>query len=156
MTRKEFLQTIPIGAGIAFSLMCTGSCNQADRLATAANETTSLRTDSFINPSQEPVDFVIDLNTPTYQKLKTPGEYAFYKDVIIVFTDDEKYLAASKICSDEWIPRVIWDGKEFYCLAHGATFDRQGNGTTTKNNLGFRGLDIFNVSLDGNLLHVYS
>ncbi len=156
MTRKEFLSKLPFSAAVAFSFVCGGGCRQKEKLESAVHENTLLRTDTIPDPNASAIDFTIDLNDPEYVALHIPGGYAFNDDVIIVFTETEEYLAATKICSDEYLPRIIWKDGEYYCKAHGATFDREGNGTLTHNDLGKYGIEVYKTELNGNLLRIYS
>ncbi len=156
MTRKEFLSKLPVGAALAYSMFCGGGCQHKEKLAEATNESKVLRTDTLSNPNVPTVDFTIDLNEPKYSKLKKPGDYAFYENAIIVFTEQGEYIAATKICTDEFLPRIVWKDGEYLCQAHGATFDKLGNGTTTYNNLGKYGIQVYHTELQGSLLHVFS
>ena len=155
MTRKDFLSKVPLGAAFAFTAFCAGGCTK-QTLKEAVNENTSLPTDGLPNPFDKPVDFTIDLTTNEYSNLTTPGSYAFFEDVIIVFSEKQEYLAATKICSDEALPRMIWENGEYLCEEHGATFDQNGDGTTTYNNLGSKGIAAYQVELNGSLLRVFS
>ncbi len=156
MTRKEFISKLPIGATIAFSMICNGGCRQKEKLESAVRENTLLRTDTLPHPNEPTIDFTINIDFPEYGNLKSPGGYAFYENTIIVFTEEQEYIAATKICSDEYLPRIIWRDKEFLCLEHGATFDKEGNGTTTYNDLGKFGIATYNTELNGNLLRIFS
>ena len=156
MKRKEFISKLPIGAAFAFSLICGGGCRQKEKLEKAVHENTMLRTDTLPDPNKPMVDFTINMETAEYETLKSLGGYAFYENTIIVFTEEGEYIAATKICSDEYLPRLIWKDGEYLCLAHGATFDQDGNGTLTHNNLGKNGIEVYNTELMGNTLRVYS
>ena len=156
MTRKEFISKLPIGATIAFSVICNGSCRQKEKLESAVNENTLLRTDTLPNPNEPIIDLTINLDDPNYSKLKTPGKYVFYESTIIVYTEEKEYIAATKYCSDENLPALIWKDKEFFCREHAGTFNKKGMGTKTHNNLGWRGIATYNTELNGNLLRIYS
>ena len=153
MTRKEFLSKIPPAAAFALSISCFGSCGK--RLLEETNETTSLSTDTEDSPYELKEEFQIDLADPLYFALLSPGGYAYFKNVILVYTEDREYLAGSKICSDEFLPDIIWENGEFLCKAHGATFDKNGTGTQTYNNLGRFGLGVYNTEKNGNILRVF-
>jgi len=154
MTRKEFIEKLPIGAALAFTVMCPGACGK--RLMEEVNETTVLRTDTIPNPDPEMIDFTISLDDPDYKSLNDLEGYAYYEKVIIANTATFGFIAATKICSDEYLPRMIWENDEWLCEEHGATFDTQGKGTTTYNDLGKNGIDIYQVEQTGRNLRIFS
>ena len=151
MTRKEFIGKLPIGAAMAFAVMCPGACGK--RLLDETSETTTLRTGPITNGK---IDFTISLDDPAYADLNTTEGYAYYEKVIIANTNRFGFVAATKICSDEYLPRMIWENDEWLCEEHGATFDIDGQGTTTYNDLGHRGIEVYKVELNGRELRVYS
>ena len=145
ITRKEFIKKLPVGAAFAFSIACMGGC------AKLREETPYASTDPFA----EKIDFIIDLDDPKYVHLRQEGNYAFKDNVIIVFTEDSQYVSATKICSDEFLPDIIWENGEYLCLEHGATFDRTGKGTETYNDLGKNGIEVYQTELNGSMLRVF-
>lgn len=137
MDRKEFLSKIGFGAAFALTATCLHSCDK---------ESTT--------PSG-PVDFTINLNDTVNAALANNGGYVIQNSVVIARTNTGAYAAATVICSHEGQQQVTYRGSvnQWYCTAHGATFDINGVG---QNANGSRGLTIYKTQLSGTNLRVYS
>lgn len=135
MNRKDFLNKLGIGAAFVLTASCMNACSKAENIG--------------------PVDFTLDLDDPTYSKLKTNGNYVVVHDTVVARTIDGEYVAATVICSHEQKKKVIYkkSTNEFFCTDHDARFDLNGNGL---NDEGKKDLTIFNTSLNGNILSVVS
>ncbi|RMD71092.1 MAG: (2Fe-2S)-binding protein [Bacteroidetes bacterium] len=131
MTRKEFLGKLGLGAAFVLTSACLGGCTKEPITA---------------------VDFTLDLNDPANAALQTPGGYVVVDRVVVARTMDGDYVAATRICSHEGKWQVILKDDEWYCTAHGARFDLQGNGLNSK---GSKGIAVYQTELNGNLLHVF-
>ncbi len=133
MNRKDFLNKLGIGAAFVLTASCMNACSKADNIG--------------------PVDFTLDLDNPTYSKLKTNGNYVVVNNAVVARTVDGEYVAATVICSHEQKKKVIYkkSTNEFFCTDHDARFDLNGNGL---NEEGKKDLTIFNTSLNGNILSV--
>ena len=134
--------------------MCPGACQK--RLLEETSETTTLRTDTIPNLNGEKIDFTISLDDPEYADLNATEGYAYFENVIIANTSTFGFIAATKICSDEYLPRMVWENDEWLCEEHGATFDVTGKGTTTYNDLGKRGIAVYDVEVLGRELRITS
>ncbi|MEZ4887651.1 MAG: Rieske 2Fe-2S domain-containing protein [Chitinophagales bacterium] len=133
MNRKDFLNRLGIGAAFVLTTSCMNACSKAADIG--------------------PVDFTLDLDDPSYSKLKTNGNYIVVNDTVVARTVDGDYVAATVICSHEQKKRVTYQksSNEFLCTEHSARFDLSGKGL---NNDGRKGLTIFQTTLNGNLLKV--
>lgn len=132
MTRKEFLGKIGIGAAFVLTASCLGSCTKDGGKA---------------------VDFILDLDASENAALQNVGGYIVKNQVVVAKAEDGNYYAATQICSHEGEIKVIFRNNEYYCTAHGAKFDLQGSGL---NNDGRKGLTIYNTTLSGTQLRVFS
>jgi Rieske Fe-S protein len=135
MTRQEFLSTLGLGAAFVLTTNCLSSC---------AKES-----------GGGPVDFTIDLADANYATLKTNGNYLVINGTVVAKTTAGEYVAATVTCSHQGQKQVTYDkaNNNYYCTAHGARFDLQGDGL---NNTGSGGLTVYKTSLTGNSLRVYS
>ncbi|MBU6342488.1 MAG: Rieske 2Fe-2S domain-containing protein [Bacteroidetes bacterium] len=134
MTRKEFLASLGIGAAFVLTTNCLSSCTK---------------------DSSGPVDFTLDLSDPNFSSLNTNGNYLIHNGVVVAKTTSGSFVAATNTCSHEGQKQVKYDksNNNYYCTAHGARFDLQGNGL---NSTGNKGLTIYNTSLNGTSLRVFS
>lgn len=137
MDRKDFLNKIGLGAAFALTATCLGSCSK---------ESTT--------PSG-PVDFTLNLNDPANAALANNGGYVIQNAVVVAKTSTGSYVAATVICSHEGQQQITFRGanNQWYCTAHGATYDVNGAGL---NSNGSRGLTIYKTQLTGTSLRVYS
>jgi cytochrome b6-f complex iron-sulfur subunit len=134
MTRKEFISTLGLGAAFVLTTSCLSSCTK---------DNTSL------------VDFTLDLSDLSNTLLATNGNYVIKNGVVVARTINGDLVAATVTCSHEGQKQVTYDkdANNFHCSAHGARFDLQGGGL---NSAGNKGLTIYNTSVNGNILRVYS
>lgn len=137
MDRKAFLNALGVGAAFALTSTCLGGCKK---------ESTT--------PSG-PVDFTLDLSLAANAALLTNGNYIISNNCVVAKTTAGTYVAATVICSHEGRTQVTYDStnNNYYCTAHGAKFSLAGAGL---NGNGSNGLTIYNTSLSGNMLRVYS
>ncbi len=135
MERREFLEKLGIGAAFALTATCLGSCTK-DTVAAK-------------------VDFTLNLDEAANASLKNNGGYVISNGCVVAKTTAGAYVAATVTCSHNNFKEVIYDenANEFYCNVHGARFDLQGKG---KNATGSGGLAIYQTSLTGNSLRVFS
>lgn len=148
MSRKEFVKKV--GGAAAFGLLatCLGGCTKMDN------------PDSPVpRPLEREVDFTLDLTAPENASLLVNGGYVIVNNTYVVAKDETgNYIAATRLCSHNPEKQIYWDTSfnEWTCAQHYATFDKNGNGTTTINNFGANGLTIYNTELTGNLLRITS
>jgi Rieske Fe-S protein len=136
MDRKDFLNKIGFGAAFALTATCLGSCKK-----------------EATKPSG-PVDFTINLNDAANAALATTGGYVITNAVVIAKTANG-YAAATVICSHEGKQQITYrsGSNQWYCTAHGATFNINGTGV---NGNASNGLTIYNTALTGTTLRIYS
>ena len=135
MDRKEFLSQIGIGGAGLFAAACMQACSKTSAA-----------------PSN--VDLQLDLSTPAYASLKTPGSYVIVQGVIVALSTNSTYLAVSSACPHEGVQVQFQSSQnQFICTAHNSVFTSTGarvSGPTP------RGLTQYKTSLTGNILRVYS
>lgn len=136
MERRDFLATLGVGAAAVLTLGCFNSCSKDDEAPTN-------------------VDFTLNLDDSANAVLKDVGGFLVRNDVVVARTTDGGYAAATVICAHEGQRRVRYNefANEWNCDVHGARFRVDG---TRVNNVASRNLRVYNVSLDGNLLRVFS
>jgi nitrite reductase/ring-hydroxylating ferredoxin subunit len=132
MTRKEFLSKVGFGAAFVLTATCMGSC---------------------VTGISGSVDFILDLDDTANAALQNVGGYVIQNKVVVAKANDGNFYAATQICSHEDKQKVVFKNNEFYCTDHGARFDLQGDGL---NNNGRKGLTIYNTTLSGTQLRVFS
>jgi nitrite reductase/ring-hydroxylating ferredoxin subunit len=148
MERKEFLRSVGAGAALAITFACLGGCLKEDP------NPLSVEDPNASAPPPDPVAgvlFTIDLSASTSSKLQNNGGYLIKNNVVVAKDLKGEYVAATVVCSHELRKDVIFNNGEFYCTAHGARFNLQGQGL---NNDGRRGLKIYATSLEGNILSI--
>lgn len=135
MERREFLLKLGGGAAIALAAGCVGACS------------------SSTAPTN--VDFTLDLSLADYTTLNTKGNYIIKNDIVVAHGTDGNFYAAAVLCSHENEKKVMYDKSknQYFCTAHGATFNLAGTGTNTN---GKGGLTIYKTSLSGTVLRVFS
>jgi cytochrome b6-f complex iron-sulfur subunit len=141
LTRLEFLKKLGLG-GSALMAVYWGA-----QLSACSNKD---------NPSpSDKLDFTINLDESSYAKLKTPGNFIVKNDVVVAFTTDSKYVAVTVICSHEGEKKVAYRSSQndFRCSEHGAEFNLEGK---VKNGNGSGGLKVYNTSLVGSSLRIFS
>lgn len=149
MDRKEFISKAGKGAAFALLFGCAAACRKRYHDGESYEDS--------LTPTVS-VDFTIDLNHPDNAPLKDPEGYVYHEgfNVIIAHTKTGAYIAATRVCSDENLPGIIFVDNEYYCFEHDATYDENGKGTTTYNNLGAKGIKTYKTELNGNILRIYS
>lgn len=137
MNRKEFISSLGVGAAFALTATCLGACtkNNGDFLPSGL------------------VDFTVDLANPANARLLTNGGYLIKDRVVVARTTAGTYVAATQRCSHEGLYAVVFSEDEWYCPEHGARFSLSGSGL---NRDGSRGLTIYQTTLEGDLLRVFS
>ena len=135
MKRKEFLRKLGLGAAFVLTTSCFGGCSK-EAIDTG------------------PVQLELDLADPQYASLLTKGNYIVIdKSVVVARTTDGEYVAATVVCSHEDKKKIILNNDEWFCTDHDARFSLSGEGLNSK---GSKGLAIYNTSLNGDILTVYS
>jgi hypothetical protein len=155
MKRKEFISKLGAGAAFAVASTCLCGCVKMDDPAPPVDVSRL----NLIKIEDGNFDFTLDLNKAANEPLKMNGGYVIIDNKCVVArTNNGDYIAATRTCSDQNLRGIVWSSSlnQWECVEHSATFDESGNGTTVYNNLGNKGLAIYNTQLNGNLLRVYS
>ncbi len=132
MERRQFLESIGIGAAFVLTASCLQSCTKDSAAA---------------------VDFTIDLSTTANAALKANGGYIVNSGVVVARDTGGNYVAATQKCTHEGQKQITLKNNEWYCTAHGARFSLAGSGLNSE---GSKGLTIYKTALSGTTLRVYS
>ncbi len=74
------------------------------------------------------IDFVIDLTSDTYKKLKTEGEFSTIGDTIVIALSNQRYVALSKACTHEGTAVTYRKAQnDVKCPNHGSEFNLDGS-----------------------------
>ncbi len=147
MDRKEFIQKAGVGAFLALALTCPASCTKME------NPPPPVDPDGNDGASGQ-LEF--DLTKPEYSVLLNPGGYYIVQNKWVVACKTAGvYIAASRLCNDAGLYGIVWDGAEWLCVEHQATYNEAGSGTTTYNTLGANGIAVYDTEVIGNILYVY-
>ena len=141
VSRLEFLKQLGFGGAALMATLCaagTSSCKSNSASTSASTK-----------------DFTLDLNQSANADLKIVGKFMVVQDVVIACTAAGTYAAVTVICSHEGRKQVGYreSQKDFYCSAHGAVYDQQGIGKSGPSSGGLR---VYNTTLTGNSLRIYS
>ena len=141
INRKQFLSKLGLGTGAIMATYCLGSLSSCDD-----------EDDDYIGGE---VNFTLDLDESAYDALNAVGGYVRINKVVIAAVSEGTFVAVTQICSHEGKEKVTYrsSNNDFYCTEHGAIFDLEGKGL---NSNGSKGILIYNTSLSGTLLRVYS
>lgn len=138
MERKEFLAQLGLGAAFVLTAGCFGSCKKDN-----ASNTTNV----------DNVDISLDITAAANAALLTNGGYIIKNDVVIAKNTSGAFVAATVVCTHQGNKNIAFVNNEWNCNVHGARFNQAGvslNGVASTN------LKIYNTSLNGNTLRVYS
>lgn len=136
MNRKEFLETLGLGAAFALTATCLGGCYQDNALSLMGD-----------------VDFTLDLSAAANANLQQNGGYIIKDRVVVARNNAGEYVAATQLCSHEDKYKIVFRDNEWFCTDHDARFDQAGNGL---NNKGRKGITIYQTALEGTTLRVFS
>ena len=141
INRKQFLSKLGLGTGAIMATYCLGSLSSCDD-----------EDDDYIGGE---VDFTLDLDESAYDALNAVGGYVRINKVVIANVSEGTFVAVTQICSHQGAENITFRSlnNDFYCTQHGAIFDLDGKGL---NSTGTKGILIYNTSLSGTLLRVYS
>ena len=149
MERREFLESLGIGAAFVLTATCLQSCKKDEPTPTTTTPTNPT------NPTGTGVDFTLDLNDGLNSALKTNGGYVISNGVVVAKDKDGNFVAATQTCSHQGFKQVKFDGakNEFMCSQHGARFSTVGSGL---NGEGSGGLTVYKTALTGSSLRVFA
>ena len=137
MERRQFLESIGIGAAFVLTASCLQSCTK---------------------DNSGPVDFTIDLKTASYSGLKTKGAFSVVKaqNVIVAHTNADAWIAVDSRCTHELtVIDYRASTNDFLCPNHGSVFTATGAVTKGPAN---SALTRYNTSFDAtnNTLRVFA
>ena len=141
INRKQFLSKLGLGTGAIIATYCLGNLSSCDD-----------EDDDYIGGE---VDFTLDLDESAYDALNALGGFMRINKVVIANVSEGTFVAVTQICSHQGAENITFRSlnNDFYCTQHGAIFDLDGKGL---NSTGSKGILIYNTSLSGTLLRVYS
>jgi cytochrome b6-f complex iron-sulfur subunit len=139
MDRRNFLESIGLGAAFALTATCLQACKH----------------EPIIDTSTTTNSFTVDIEAPANAGLKRLGGYVIVNGIVIAKDMNGNYVAATQECSHEGRRQVVFSNvlNQFYCSAHGATFSTDGKGTNPN---GKGGLKIYKTAVEGTLLRIYT
>lgn len=141
MERRQFLESLGIGAAFVLTATCLQSCKKDDTGGTTTPTTG--------------VDFTINIDDAGNAALKFNGGYVISNGIVVAKDKDGKFVAATQTCSHEGFKQVKFDGakNEFMCSQHGARFSTAGTGLNSEAS---KGLTVYKTTLTGSSLRVFS
>ena len=147
MERREFLESLGIGAAFVLTATCLQSCKKDEptpATTTPTNPTTGTG-----------VDFTLNLDDASNAALKKNGGYVISNEVVVARDINGNYVAVTQVCSHQGFKQVKFDGakNEFMCSQHGARFSTVGSGL---NGEGSGGLTVYKTALTGSSLRVFA
>ncbi len=128
--RNEFLKSLGLKGAALLAVYCGASACQADAGVTPASN----------------VDFTMDVSTLAV------GKYVINNQVVIARVSSSAYVAVSQVCPHENLLAMTYNGSNFFCGQHGASFNTSGAPLSVTN----RSLTVYKTALTGSSLRVYS
>jgi cytochrome b6-f complex iron-sulfur subunit len=143
ISRKEFLSLVGVGAASSVVLSCIGCSKSSDGQGGGQNVT---------GPTG--IDFTLDLTSSSNAALLNNGGYLAIQKILVARTEAGAYIAVQQSCTHQNYPLVyVGSNHEFYCNNHGSAFTEAG---VVKNSPANRNLTVYNTTLTGTSLRVYS
>jgi hypothetical protein len=128
--RNEFLKSLGLKGAALLAVYCGASACKADAGVTPASN----------------VDFSLDVSTLAV------GKYVVNSQVVVARVSTSNYVAVSQVCPHENVAALTYNGTNFFCNQHGATFTTSGSALSVTN----RSLTVYKTALTGTSLRVYS
>ena len=128
--RNEFLKSLGLKGAALLAVYCGASACQADEGVTPASN----------------VDFTSDVSALAV------GKYVINSKVVVARVSSSSYVAVSQVCPHENLLALTFNGTNFYCGQHGASFSTSGTALSVTN----RSLTVYKTALTGTSLRVYS
>ena len=127
MTRAEFIRSLGLSSGALMAVYCLGGL------------TACSKEEPDPNPAKpgDKLDLSLDLNSSTYSKLQTNGQFAIVPDpgIIVARKNDGTFVAVSKNCTHQGQELTYQSASDrFNCPLHGSNFSTTGavlNGPAT-------------------------
>jgi nitrite reductase/ring-hydroxylating ferredoxin subunit len=128
--RNEFLKSLGLKGAALLAVYCGASACQADAGVTPASN----------------VDFSLDVSNLAV------GKYVVNNQVVVARVSSSSYVAVSQVCPHENLLALTYNGTNFYCGQHGATFTTSGSALSVTS----KSLTVYKTALTGTSLRVYS
>jgi nitrite reductase/ring-hydroxylating ferredoxin subunit len=141
MERRQFLESLGIGAAFVLTATCLQSCKKDDTGGTT--------------PTTTGIDFTLNIDDAANSSLKVNGGFVISNGVVVAKDKNGNFVAATQTCSHEGFKQVTFDNakNEFMCSRHGARFDTLGKGLNSEAS---KGLTVYKTTLTGSSLRVFS
>ena len=128
--RNEFLKSLGLKGAALLAVYCGASACQADAGVTPASN----------------VDFTLDVSNLAV------GKYVVNSQVVVARVSSSSYVAVSQVCPHENLLALTYNGTNFFCGQHGATFNTSGSALSVTS----KSLTVYKTALTGTSLRVYS
>ncbi len=155
MERREFLESLGLGAAFVLTATCLNSCanNNVSDYNPVATPTGTTGTTGSTGTTTNNDLLTLDLTLAANAALNTNGGYIISKGIVVARDKNGNYVAATQTCSHEGRQQVYYDANSnsYWCTAHSAHFSLTGAGL---NSTGSRGITIYTTKLDGTTLHI--
>lgn len=104
-------------------------------------------------PSTPPSNalFSIDLQSSEASNLASNGGYIIKNNIVVAKNLNGQYVAATVVCSHDYLKKMVFKNNEYFCTQHAARFDQTGKGLNSKAS---KGLKIYPTTLSGNILSI--
>lgn len=116
---------------MAFYCMGTlTSCSSGDDPAPMGTGGTNTggTTSGITGTTSGSINYVIDLTSDNYKKLKTEGEFSIIGDTIVIALSNQRYVALSKACTHEGTAVTYRKAQnDLRCPNHGSEFNLDGS-----------------------------
>ncbi|CAA9283542.1 MAG: hypothetical protein AVDCRST_MAG56-3921 [uncultured Cytophagales bacterium] len=120
MTRAEFIRSLGLSSGALMAVYCLGG------LTACSKE----QPDPDPAKPGDKLDLSLDLNSPTYSKLQTNGQFAIVTDqpIIVARKNDGTFVAVSKDCTHQGAQVTYQAASDrFNCPLHNSNFSPTGS-----------------------------
>ena len=145
MKRIEFFSAFGITAGMLFMAPVLSSCSKSMTDSSNTNGT---------GGNNGPVDFTLDLSTPSYAMLNNSGGSVVVNSIIVARTSSGMLVALSAVCTHQGGPIGFENAaNQFHCPNHGSNFGLDGS---VINGPAAAPLKKYNLQLTGTSLRVYA
>ena len=149
MERREFLESLGLGAAFVLTATCLHSCaNNNSNIITPTPTGTTGTTGTTSSDL-----LTLDLTLADNDALKTNGGYIVSKGIVVARDKNGNYVAATQTCSHQGLQGIYYDSasNSYFCNVHGANYNLAGTGL---NSNGSRGIAIYTTTLNGTTLHI--
>jgi cytochrome b6-f complex iron-sulfur subunit len=149
--RGAFLIDLGLSSGALMAFYCLGGLTACSSETEPAPVTPPATTTP--PPASGKIDFVLDLTSNDFKKLKTEGEYVYKDNIIIANVKGGKYVALSKECTHQNTSvQYRINSDDFWCPTHGSEF---GTGGKVNKSPAASPLKVFSTELKADALRIF-